>query len=194
MASSTPSSSSASPPSASPTSALPTSASPPSALPPPCARTHRERKSTNKYTVKNNRYRDHLKALEGPKLVVARARAANNTYICRARAAFIKTKMAELERLAEDARQEAYDEIGRRSRQHSVLSMLYLDIHWVQKAHRLAPAGPWPTISEVLRDEGIPRSKYNMFNLDLKMGSREWKIDLSESGVAQRAAQNKFRR
>lgn len=106
-------------------SSIPSSSSlsPPSALPPPCVPTHRERKSTKKYTVKNNPYQDHLKALEGPNFVLTRARAANNTYIRKARAVFIKTKMAELHRLPEDARREAYDNIGRRSRQHSVLSM-----------------------------------------------------------------------
>ena len=94
-----------------------------SASPPPRAPAPRERKSTNKYTQKNNRYRDHLKTLEGYKLAVTKARAANNTYICRAKAAFINTKKAELDRLSEEERHEAYDEIARRSRQHSVLSM-----------------------------------------------------------------------
>jgi len=84
---------------------------------------HRERKSTNKYTQKNNRYRDNLKALEGYKLAVAKARAANNTYICRAKAAFINTKRVELSRLPEEAQHEAYNAIQRLSRQHSVLSM-----------------------------------------------------------------------
>lgn len=176
---------------------------------PPRAAAPRERKSTNKYTLKNNRYRDHLKTLEGYRLAVARARAANNTYICRAKAAFINAKKAELDRLSEEEQHEAYDEIARRSRQHSVLSMytksycksftglthtrLYLDIHWVQKARRLAPAGPWPSINEVLRGEGIPRRKYNSFKLDSKLGSRGWNVDLSKFGVLQRAAQKGFK-
>ncbi|KAI8941946.1 hypothetical protein NX059_012509 [Plenodomus lindquistii] len=84
-----------------------------STSPPPTTHTPRTRKSTNKYTQKNNRYRDRLLALEGHKLAIARARSANNTYISRAKTALLLRKKAELENLSEANQSLAHKEITR---------------------------------------------------------------------------------
>lgn len=94
-----------------------------SASPPPSTHAFRERKSTNKYTQKNNRYRDKLRMSEGYKLDVAKAQSANNTYISKAKAAFMRTKEAELRDLHDEDQCLARAEIRRCSRQHSILTM-----------------------------------------------------------------------
>lgn len=90
---------------------------------PPLAPSFRERKSTNKYTQKNNRYRDRLRTTEGYKLAIVKAKTANNTYISKAKAAVLRAKEVELLNLPEENQRLAKVEIGRRCRQHSVLSM-----------------------------------------------------------------------
>ncbi|KAI8941947.1 hypothetical protein NX059_012509 [Plenodomus lindquistii] len=151
-----------------------------STSPPPTTHTPRTRKSTNKYTQKNNRYRDRLLALEGHKLAIARARSANNTYISRAKTALLLRKKAELENLSEANQSLAHKEITRVSRQHSILSMLHLGIHWTQKARTVAPTGPWPSLNTVLLREGITRRQYNAFDPESKLGaSQDWDVDIS---------------
>ena len=98
--------------------------------------------------------------------------------------------------LCDEKRRIARTELEQCCRQHSVLSMyshqpasnkstntrrIHLGIHWVQKARKTVPKGNWPSISEILRKEGITRKQLDGFRPETKPGSiPEWDVDLAK--------------
>jgi len=157
----------------------------------------RSRKSTNKYTQKNNRYRDRLREASSSKLLIAKARSANHTYVSKAKAAFLRLKRDQIWAICEERRSVASAELEKCCRQHSVLSMywyavivsvivinsyrIHSGIHWVQKARVTDPNQDWPSINQVLISEGLTNKQLANFNPESKPGnSPEWDVDLTK--------------
>lgn len=175
---------------------MPSTNATPAALPPPASSSaSRSRTSTNKFTQKNNKYRDKLRALPNSKLLVVKARSANNTYISKAKAALLELKREQIDAIHEDMRDAARAKLKKLCRQHSILSMylhailvydsadnncrIYQEIHWVQKARKIDRDHKWPTINQILISEGLTADQLDNFDPDSKPGgSPQWDVDL----------------